>query len=103
MQLLESLLAEGRSRDDYAVFLDPPYTSAGKRAGTRLYTHTSINHARLFEMLADSQAHFLMTYDRSPEVIALIQQAVEVVMKNGHHARLPELIITPQPVFPPKP
>ena len=108
MQLLESLLAEGRSRDDYAVFLDPPYTSAGgKRAGTRLYTHTSINHARLFEMLADSQAHFLMTYDRSPEVVALIQRhrfcAVEVVMKNGHHARLPELIITPQPVFPPKP
>ena len=46
---------------------------------------------------------FLMTYDRSPEIAELIAEygfhAVEVVMKNTHHARISELVITRRAVF----
>ncbi len=106
--LLEELL-EARAGSalenpsDPVVFADPPYTAGGKRAGRRLYTHNEIDHHRLFELLADSGARFLMTYDRSSEIVALSRKhgfhAVQVTMKNTHHARIPELIITPEPVF----
>ena len=85
------------------IFVDPPYTIGGKRAGRRLYTHNEIDHARLFEMLARSGSDFLMTYDKTCEIIRLSEQfgfhAVRVLMKNTHHATIPELIITPKPVF----
>lgn len=86
-----------------ALFLDPPYTAGGKRAGSRLYTHHEIDHRALFELAADSAADFLMTYDYAPETLALAQEfgfhAVQVEMKNTHHARIPELIITPRNLF----
>ena len=102
MQLLAGLL--GQSNDDVGLFVDPPYTGdGGKRAGKRLYAHNDVDHARLFTMLAESQANFLMTYDCSPEIESLIEShrfhAVQVLMKNGHHALLPELVITRCPVF----
>ena len=85
------------------AFIDPPYTAGGKRAGNRLYTHHLIDHRRLFEILAETPVDFLMTYDRSPEIAELIAEsgfhAVEVVMKNTHHARISELIITRRAVF----
>ncbi len=118
MQLLEELLANrgygpacakhsaaGRSDASGAevIFVDPPYTAGGKRAGRRLYAHNEIDHPRLFEMLADSGTDFLMTYDRTSEIVSLSQKygfhAVGVTMKNTHHALIPELIITPKPVF----
>ena len=87
-----------------AVFLDPPYTAqGGKRAGKRLYAHSNIDHARLFEILADADANFLMTYDAAPEIIALVQQhgfhTVGLSMKNGHHNQISELVITSDPLF----
>lgn len=102
VQLLDALL--GQINEGVAFFVDPPYTGAGgKRAGERLYAHNEVDHARLFAMLAESGANFLMTYDCSPEVESLIAlhgfHAVRVMMKNGHHERLPELVITPTPVF----
>ena len=101
MTWLEALL--GEHGDDTVVFADPPYTAGGKRAGKRLYTHNEIDHARLFRILSDSGAEFLMTYDRAPEIESLIRkhcfQATQVLMKNTHHARIPELLITPRPVF----
>ena len=101
MELLDAWLrCRGR---DAVVFVDPPYTAGGKRAGKRLYAHNEIDHPRLFEMLAGSGADFLMTYDRTPEIESLIDRhgfhAVRVLMKNTHHARIPELVITPRPVF----
>ena len=46
---------------------------------------------------------FLMTYDYAPEIAALVKKhafhAVQVIMKNTHHAKLAELVITKQPVF----
>ena len=103
MALFESmLLVEG-----VAVFVDPPYTAGGKRAGRRLYDNHEVDHGRIFEMLSDSSADFLMTYDAAPEIVELIRRhgfaAVRVTMKNTHHARLPELIITRTGVFGGKP
>ena len=86
-----------------AFFVDPPYTAGGKRAGSRLYAHSTIDHAKLFDILATTRPNFLMTYDCSDEVVNLVRNhdfaAVVVEMKNGHHARMRELVITRDPVF----
>ena len=101
MRLLETL--PGNCGRDTALFVDPPYTAGGKRAGRRLYAHAELDHARLFEMLAESRLNFLLTYDRSAEILSLVREhgfhAAQVVMKNTHHDLLPELVITPRPVF----
>ena len=101
MQMIEPLLQSwGR---DAAVFVDPPYTAGGKRAGTRLYTHNDLDHERLFWIMAQHEGSVLMTYDYSPEVVRLIGrygfQAVQVRMKNAHHNRLAELVITRERLF----
>ena len=101
MTLLKAML--GASGREVAVFVDPPYTAGGKRAGRRLYAHHEIDHGGLFALLDDTSAQFLMTYDASPGIVGLIRKhafhAVQVVMKNGHHNRIPELVITPRAVF----
>lgn len=80
-------------------FIDPPYTmpGKGKRAGSRLYTHADLDHARLFDLAAQLAGDFLMTYDAASEVIALAQQqgfaSRRIPMKNTHHARMSELLI----------
>lgn len=90
--------------DRAAVFLDPPYTAGGgKRAGSRLYAHSDIDHAGLFDLLSTHKSNFLMTYDAAPEIIELVRHhgfaAVGVAMKNAHHNRLPELVITRESLF----
>ena len=100
---LLALLLQGLERQA-AVFLDPPYTaSGGKRAGTRLYAHSEVDHAGLFELLAGHSVDFLMTYDSAPEISALVEKhgfhAVTVTMKNCHHNHLQELVITRRPLF----
>ncbi len=101
LDVLESRLCNGGS--DTAVFADPPYTAGGKQAGKRLYNSHIIDHQRLFSILANSRADFLMTYDKSPEILELINtcqfQAVEVHMRNTHHSKVTELVITRFPVF----
>ncbi len=102
MKLLPILL-RGWGRDA-AVFIDPPYTAAGgKMAGSRLYEHSSIDHAALFAMLAEHDSNFLMTYDAAPEIVELVRKhgfsAAALSMKNGHHNRLVELVITSEPLF----
>ena len=86
-----------------ALFIDPPYTAAGKRAGSRLYAHHSLDHAALFEFVADCDADFLMTYDYNKETLNLARRhdfhIVQVSMKNTHHARVSELVITRRRLF----
>ena len=86
-----------------ALFIDPPYTAGGKRAGRRLYANHEVDHPAIFERLADCDADFLMTYDAAPEILDLVRRhqfvAVRVMMKNTHHARIPELIVTRRHVF----
>ena len=54
-------------------------------------------------MLADCGSNFLMTYDAAPEIVALVRRhsfaAVCLSMTNTHHNRLPELVVTPHPMF----
>ena len=105
MTILEQKLVEGLPVGT-AVFADPPYTAAGKRAGRRLYTHNSVDHPRLFDILAQLEAQgceIMATYDESSEILDLVDQygfhAVRVVMKNTHHNHLPELVITNRGIF----
>ena len=101
LKMLESMA----QIDGSAIFVDPPYTAGGKRAGRRLYAHHEIDHELLFSILADTNVDFLMTYDMSDEIVALVRHhdfvVVRVAMKNSHHARLDELIVTPRHLFHP--
>jgi len=90
--------------DGVRLFVDPPYTGAGgKRAGSRLYAHNVVCHRHIFEALSRSGCDFLMTYDCSPEIVELVSEhgfeAVTVRMKNAHHDRIPELVITRDRLF----
>lgn len=99
LKMLESMA----QIDDCAIFADPPYTAGGKRAGRRLYAHHEMDHQHLFSILSDANVDFLMTYDMSDEIIALVRHhgffAVRVAMRNSHHARLDELVVTRQNLF----
>lgn len=101
LRLLEDTAAQ---HQDARFFIDPPYTApTGKRAGSRLYPHSQIDHAALFSILAEHGSNFLMTYDAAPEIAELVGRhgfaAVRLSMKNTHHNRLSELVITPEPLF----
>lgn len=79
------------------MFVDPPYTAAGKRAGSRLYTHADLNHEQLFADVARNGGPALLTYDDTPEVHELAArhgfQVGNVAMKSTHHAVMHELTI----------
>ncbi|HNT77125.1 MAG TPA: DNA adenine methylase [Anaerolineae bacterium] len=91
------VLQQAMHRADAVFFIDPPYTAAGKKAGTRLYAHFEIDHTRLFEMACDLKGDFLMTYENTEGVRQLAQQhgfeTRAVAMKNTHHAEMTELLI----------
>ncbi len=90
-------LARFRSERNAVFFIDPPYTAGGKSAGSRLYTHSQVDHERLFSICAKVHGDFLMTYDNAEEVRALAKQhgfeTKPVAMKNTHHAEMDELLI----------
>jgi DNA adenine methylase len=81
-------------------FIDPPYTAgtqAGKRAGSRLYTHHRLDHEQLFGAVQKVKGDFLMTYDDAVDVHELAEkhkfQTRLIAMKNTHHAKMTELLI----------
>lgn len=82
---------------DAAFFIDPPYTAGGKRAGRRLYTHSEIDHEKLFKTTSKLAGDFLMTYDDAEDVRELAKKynldTELVAMKNTHHASMKELLI----------
>lgn len=89
---------ENADNPDAAFFIDPPYTAGGKRAGSRLYTHSEVNHPRLFDSMKASKGAFLMTYDDAQEVSDLAKsrgfQLTRLPMKSTHHAVMHELFIS---------
>lgn len=91
------LLRENRHREDAVFFIDPPYTAAGKKAGTRLYTHYQLDHDELFRIVATLKGDFVMTYDNAQEVVRIaLNHGFDtelIAMKNTHHARMKELLI----------
>ena len=86
-----------RKDKDTVFFIDPPYTAGGKSAGSRLYTHSVIDHEKLFSICEKLKGDFLMTYDNAEEVLALAKrygfETKAVSMKNTHHAEMDELLI----------
>lgn len=78
-------------------FIDPPYTAAGKKAGTRLYAHNGLDHEELFSLVETLRGDFLMTYDNAEVVRSMAErhgfEIIEVAMKNTHHANMNELLI----------
>jgi DNA adenine methylase len=87
------VLSENADRADAVFFIDPPYTVAGRR----LYSHSEIDHARLFDIATTLCGDFLITYDNSPEIAYLARKAglqtKTVPMKSTHHSRKLELLI----------
>lgn len=78
-------------------FIDPPYTVAGKRAGSRLYTYHELDHELLFSIAETLRGDFLMTYDNCHGVRQLARKydfdMEPIAMKNTHHAEMTELLI----------
>ena len=99
-----SLVELCKDNRSVAFFIDPPYTAAGKRAGKRLYTYNEIDHEDLFERMSRVKGAFMMTYDESPDVIAMARNQgfhlARVPMKNTHHAVMYELLITSHELTP---
>jgi DNA adenine methylase len=78
-------------------FIDPPCTAAGKKAGSRLYTHFELDHEELFRATATLAGDFLMTYDDAEGVRDLAHRhgfkMRAIAMKNTHHVEMKELLI----------
>jgi DNA adenine methylase len=78
-------------------FIDPPYTAAGKRAGSRLYVKSELDHEELFAVANTLCGDFLMTYDDADGVRDLARRygfdIRAIAMKNTHHAKMSELLI----------
>ena len=91
------MLEKYKSSKDTIFFIDPPYTAGGKRAGSRLYNHSFIDHSRLFSLAREIKGDFLMTYDNAGEVRKMATEygfeTRAIPMKNAHHAKLDELLI----------
>ena len=94
-----ALIKQFLCRKDVIYFVDPPYTAGnGKRAGRRLYKHNELDHPALFELLSRAAGLVLMTYDDCPEVVNMAIhhgfQIERIPMKNTHHERKYELLIS---------
>lgn len=90
-------IREYLQEDEVAFFVDPPYTAAGKKAGSRLYAHNEIDHEALFGLLSSVRGQFLMTYDNAEEVRKMAARhgfdTEPIPMKNTHHAEMTELLV----------
>jgi DNA adenine methylase len=88
-----ALLEEHKADKEAVFYIDPPYTLAARR----LYTKWHVDHRRLFSATQRCKGDFLMSYDNTPEIVALASefgfQARPVAMKNTHHAKMTELLI----------
>ena len=91
------VLRKNIDREEAVFFLDPPYTASGKQAGSRLYSHSNLDHELLFDTTDLLTGDFLMTYDDAEEVRQLARSRnfdlQTVAMKNTHHAKMCELLI----------
>lgn len=91
------VIRENAQNPQALFFIDPPYTADGKKAGTRLYKYSEINHRELFALVSQIRGDFLMTYDNAEGVKALAQEhgfdTHVIPMKNTHNAKMTELLI----------
>jgi DNA adenine methylase len=92
-----TVIEQNLTRKDTVFFIDPPYTASSKRAGSRLYRCSEIDHERLFALAASMGGDFLMTYDHADEILQLAKKrgfdTEPIAMKNTHHTQMTELLI----------
>ncbi|HVO43603.1 MAG TPA: hypothetical protein VMT34_13310 [Aggregatilineales bacterium] len=92
------VMQENASCATAVFFIDPPYTAGGKRAGSRLYTYSEIDHEALFRTTERLTGSFLMTYDDAEDVRKLAQahhfSMKNIAMKTTHHSQMMELLIS---------
>jgi len=88
------VVAENLETKNAYFFIDPPYTVAGKR----LYTHSDLDHERLFDLTSKIQGKFMLTYDDTDEIRQLAKKYHlpyrTIPMKTTHHLRKQEIIIS---------
>lgn len=88
------IIEQNLNNQNAYFFIDPPYTIAGKR----LYTYFDIDHERLFELAAQLQGKFMLTYDDTPEIRQLAKkynlQYRTIPMKTTLHIEKKEIIIS---------
>ena len=91
-------LARYAEQERTVYFIDPPYTAGSKKAGSRLYTHFSLDHRLLFDLTARLKGRFLMTYDNDEAIVRLAEEHgfgyATVAMTNTHHANMKEMLIS---------
>lgn len=91
------VLKSNAHRTDVVYFLDPPYTAAGKKPGTRLYKHYSLDHEELFRIVSTLKGDFLITYENADGVQEMARRhgfdMQLVPMKGTHHNMTMELLI----------
>lgn len=91
------VLRQNAHRSDIVFFIDPPYTAAGKKAGSRLYNHSQLDHEELFRVVSTLAGNFLMTYSDDLPVRELAKQynfeTKTIAMKSTHHTQMAELLI----------
>jgi len=92
-----SIMDEQGKYPGFAWFIDPPYTIGGSNAGTRLYKLSEVDHERLFKSAASISGDFLMTYEDTKEVRALVRwhhfKFRRVQMRTTSHKQKFELLI----------
>ena len=87
------VMRDNANRRDAVFFIDPPYTVAGRR----LYRHSELDHAAIFDVAASLKGDFLITYDNCDQIAQLARSrglaTRTVPMKNTHHGHQMELLI----------
>lgn len=68
------IIKKNTYRSNIVFFIDSSYTPGGKRAGSRLYTHSELNHDELFNVSSQLTSDFLMTYSNNHTVQRLAKK-----------------------------
>lgn len=87
-------MEKAKNDEDCYFFIDPPYTFASKR----LYTHSEIDHDKLFSLTSTLKGKFMLTYDDTKEIRDLAAKYDldfrTIPMKTTHHIQKNEIIIS---------
>jgi DNA adenine methylase len=86
-------MAQREEDEDVVFFIDPPYPQKGRR----LYSHSDVDPAAVFENAARVRGDFLLTYRSTEEIRNLLDEfefeARRIAMQNGHNSEKTELLI----------